>query len=691
METSVKNPSSESQSDLLSQRISVAKYARLKPNGKRETYDEIIARNRAMHDRKYASHLDALKQYWDEAMPLLLNRTVIPSARALQFGGEIGDSRPVEAHNVRIYNCSATTIDRAEAFGEAMYVLLCGTGVGYSVQRVHTDNLPEMRTPSDEVTKLHIVEDSIEGWKSAVDALIFSYVPQYLELQRNQPTVRNPTIVFSYEKIRKAGDVIKSSQGRAPGYKPLKKCLDKLRGILDERAKHAADKDGFFRIRPIDAHDMMCSISEPVVDGGTRRAAMIALFDEDDELMLGCKRGVQGVDYPVHRRLANNSAIVLRKTATLEKVRRVVLSGQTEIRDDSGNVVGAWHSGDPGIMFSDDKDELANPCAEIGLISFVENATKKRGWQFCNLSEIVAPKAILSKELFLAACRVASFIGTLQAGYTDMPVLGAVTEQIVRREALIGVSITGIFDCLDAFSPELLREGAEEVKRINSEVAAIIGINPAPRTTCIKPAGSTSPLGGTIAQGCNPAIGRRMIRRVEESLGEKSFEAWRQANPHAWQPHYEQGKAYSLFRLLCDGARTINETTAVEHLEIIKMFRENWVNAGRRQELNVLKSSTHNVSNTVNVRAHEWDEFAQYLFDHMDVFGGVAFMDYYDSELASKAGRGDMLPQQPVEEDHPLWVKLAPSVAPNYDDVTEEHDERNFGQDSACAGGACNV
>ncbi len=529
------------------------------------------------------------------------------------------------------------------------------------------------------------------GWKAAVDALVGSYVPQFLELQRNQPTVRNPTVVFSYQKIRKAGDVIKSSQGRAPGYKPLKKCLDKLRGILDARASKASDKDGFFRIHPIDAHDMMCSISEPVVDGGTRRAAMICLFDKDDAEMLVCKKGRQGIDYPAHRKLANNSAVVIRADATQEEVSRIVRSGETIDRDIDGNEVGRWHSGDPGIYFADDKEELANPCVEIGLIGFVENATKKRGWQFCNLTEIVAPKATVSEDAFLSACRVASFIGTLQAGYTDMPVLGENTESIVRRESLIGVSITGIFDCLDRFSPALLQRGAEEVKRINAEVAAIIGINPAARTTCIKPAGSTSPLGGTIAQGCNPAIGRRLIRRVEESIGEKSFEAWRDANPHAWQPHYEQGKAYSLFRLECDGARTINETTCVEHLEVIKMFRENWVNVGRRQNLCVLKSSSHNVSNTVNIRPDEWGDFEKYLFNHRDVFGGVAFMDFYDSEKASKAGRGDMLPQQPVETDHPLWLALEGSVAPNYDDVIEEHDERSFTADSACAGGACNV
>lgn len=682
---------SQNQSHLLSDRIAVAKYARLKENGKRETYDEVIQRNIEMHNRKYEKHLDKLSPYWDEAKPLLLSRTVIPSARSLQFGGDICGSRPVESHNVRIYNCSATCIDRAEVFGQAMYVLLCGTGVGYSVQRVHTNQLPTFRVPSDEETQVHIVEDSIEGWKAAVDALINSYVPQFLELQRNQPTVRNPTVVFSYQKIRKAGDVIKSSQGRAPGYKPLKKCLDKLRGILDARAAKAADKDGFFRIHPIDAHDMMCSISEPVVDGGTRRAAMICLFDKDDAEMLVCKKGRQGIDYPSHRKLANNSAVVIRADATQEEVSRIVRSGETIDRDDVGNEVGRWHSGDPGICFVDDQEELYNPCAEIGMVGFVENATKKRGWQFCNLSEIVAPKATISEEMFLAACRAASFIGTLQAGYTNMPVLGENTESIVRRESLIGVSITGIFDCLDRFNPALLQKGAEEVKRINSEVAAIIGINPAARTTCIKPAGSTSPLGGTIAQGCNPAIGRRLIRRVEESIGEKSFEAWRDANPHAWQPHYEQGKAYSLFRLECDGARTINETTCVEHLEVIKMFRENWVNVGRRQNLCVLKSSSHNVSNTVNIRPDEWGDFEKYLFDHRDVFGGVAFMDFYDSEKASKAGRGDMLPQQPVETDHPLWIALEGSVAPNYDDVIEEHDERSFTADSACAGGACNV
>jgi ribonucleoside-triphosphate reductase (thioredoxin) len=373
------------------------KYAKFIPElNRRETFDEIVDRNKGMHIKKYPQLKEEINNVYEN---FVRTKKLLPSMRSLQFAG-----KPIEINPARIYNCCYLPLDSIESFGEIMFLLLSGTGVGYSVQAHHIDKLPELRKPSSNKKKRFLVGDSIEGWADSIKFLMKSYFG------------RSPsTPVFDFSDIRPKGAKLITSGGKAPGPGPLKECLVKIQNILD-------DKQDGEKLSSIDVHDIVCHLADAVLAGGIRRAALISLFNADDNEMLSSKAGAWWENNPQRGR-ANNSAVLLR-----HKV-------DEEFFINLWKRVEASNSGEPGVLFTNDKDWGTNPCAEIAL----------RPYQFCNLCEINA-STIESQEDLNERAKAAAFIGTLQAGYTDFHYLRDIWKKTTEKDALIGVGMTGIAD-----------------------------------------------------------------------------------------------------------------------------------------------------------------------------------------------------------------------------------------------------
>ena len=416
------------------------KYARYIPEiSRRETWEEICERNMAMHIRKYPM---LKKEIQDVYHRFIMTKKVLPSMRSLQFGGT-----PIELSPNRIFNCAYLPVDSIYAFSETMFLLLGGTGCGYSVQRHHVEKIPAIKGTL-KTNRRFLVGDSIEGWADAIKVLFEAYFHGK----------SNP--VFDYRDIRPKGAMLITSGGKAPGPQPLKDAIHNIKKVLDSKPVGS-------KLSPIEAHDIMCFIADAVLAGGIRRAALISLFSMDDEDMLTCKHGNWWESNPQRGR-ANNSAVIIRHMATEESFFSL------------WEKVVASHSGEPGVYFSNDKDYGSNPCCEIAL----------RPYQFCNLCELNVSD-IESQEDLNERAKAAAFVGTLQAGYTDFHYLRDVWKQATEKDALIGVGMTGIGS--GAVLQYDLKEAANVVKDENKRVAEIIGINVAARSTTVKPAGCLSP------------------------------------------------------------------------------------------------------------------------------------------------------------------------------------------------------
>lgn len=416
------------------------KYARFRPDlQRRETWDELVTRNKEMHIKKYPFIENEIRNAYE----LVYNRKILPSMRSLQFSG-----KPIEISPNRIYNCAYLPVDDWRAFSEIMFLLLGGTGVGYSVQKHHIEQLPEIRKPNPNRSRRYLIGDSIEGWADSIKMLVKSYFQG------------GPSINFDFSDIRQKGALLVTSGGKAPGPQPLKECLIKIQGIFEEKQ----DND---KLTSIEVHDIVCHIADAVLAGGIRRAALISLFSADDEEMMAAKSGAWWELNPQRGR-ANNSAVLLRNKITKEFFvdvwKKIELSG----------------SGEPGIYLSNDKDWGTNPCVEISL----------RPFQFCNLVEVNASD-VESQEDLEERVAAAAFIGTLQAGYTNFHYLRPIWQRTTEKDALIGVGMTGIAS--NKVQHLNLKKAAEIVKHVNARVAGQIGINASARSTTIKPSGCMDP------------------------------------------------------------------------------------------------------------------------------------------------------------------------------------------------------
>jgi len=602
------------------------KYARFRRRKKRrELYKELVDRNRAMHIKKYPK----LKKEIREAYKFVYDKKVLPSMRSMQFGG-----KPIAVAPNRIFNCAYMPIDDVRAFGEIMFLLLGGTGVGYSVQRHHVEKLPEIRKPSGKRTYRYLVGDSIEGWADAVKALVLSYFRGTSKLR------------FDFSDIRPKGARLVTSGGKAPGPQPLKECLLKLEGILE--SKENGDK-----LRPIEVHDMVCYIADAVLAGGIRRAALISLFSAEDDEMIACKTANWWEKNPQRGR-ANNSVMLMRHMITKEFFidlwKRVKASG----------------AGEPGFYFTYDKDWGTNPCCEIAL----------RPYQFCNLTEVNVSN-VESQEEYEDRVRAAAFIGTLQSSYTDFHYLRPVWQRTTERDALIGVSMTGI---ASGKVLELdMKAAAKVVKEENMRVAKLLDISPAARTTCVKPAGTTSLTLGT-SSGIHAWHAPYYVRRLRVGKNEAIYNYLAKYHPELVEDEYFRPHDTAVISVpqKAPTDAILRSESALELLERVRRVSEEWVKVGHRKGQN-----THNVSATITIKEEEWEEVGEWMWENKNCYNGLSVLPY----------DGGSYIQAPFEEcDEFTYNRMMRSLEMvNLENVIETRDNTSLQSEIACAGGACEV
>jgi ribonucleoside-diphosphate reductase alpha chain len=616
----------EISNQILSEITVYMKYAKYLPElNRRESWEELVTRNMNMHIKKYP----ALREEIETAYQFVYDKKVLPSMRSLQFGG-----KPIEISPNRIYNCAYLPIDDYRAFAEAMFLLLGGTGVGYSVQKHHVDALPEIRKPNPKKTRRYLIADSIEGWADAVKVLVKSYFEG------------GSSYSFDFSDIRAKGARLVTSGGKAPGPQPLKECLIKLQGILD--AKEDGDK-----LSPIEVHDMVCHVADAVLAGGIRRAALISLFSADDEEMIACKSGNWWETNPQRGR-ANNSAVLIRHKVTKEFFmdlwKRVELS----------------NAGEPGIYLSNDKDWGTNPCCEIAL----------RPFQFCNLCEVNASD-IESQEDLNARVKAAAFIGTLQAGYTDFHYLRAVWKRTTEKDALIGVSMTGIGS--GTVLGYNMKEAAKLVKQENERVAGLIGINKSARTTTVKPAGTTSLTLGT-SSGIHAWHNDYYVRRIRVGKNEAIYTYLAEYHPELVEDEYfrpHDTAVISIPQKAPEGAIMRTESP-FQLLDRIKKVHLEWVKPGHRSGNN-----THNVSATVSLKADEWELAGEWMWENRDHYNGLSVLPY-DGGTYTQAPFEDI-----TQEKYEEMLESLTNI--DLTQVIELDDNTDLSGELACAGGACEI
>ena len=604
------------------------KYSKYIPSKeRRETWEELIDRNMQMHINHKPELKEVIQKIYTD---FVLTKKVLPSMRSLQFGG-----KAVEMNNSRIYNCAFLPIDSIHAFSETMFLLLGGTGIGFSVQNHHIEKLPSIKKPNYNKTTKYLVQDSIIGWADAIKMLFKSYTSK-----------SSNHINFDLSDIRKKGAMLVTAGGKAPGPEPLRIALVKIEAILREK------EDGS-KLTDLECHRIECFIADAVLSGGIRRAALISLFDLNSSRMLNCKSGEWWDTMPELGR-ANNSAVLLRHKLdkkTFDKVwERIEASG----------------SGEPGIYLTNDKDWGTNPCCEIAL----------RPNQFCNLCEINMSN-IESQEDFNERARAASFIGTLQASYTDFHYLREVWRKNTEKDALIGVSMTGI---ASKYNLELNYEEASNiVVEENRKLASVLGINPAARTTAVKPAGTTSLVLGT-SSGIHAWHNDYYIRRMRLGKNEAIYSYLAINHPELLEDEYfnpETQSVISVPQKSPEGAITRHEST-IDALERVKLISKEWVKTGHNKGDN-----THNVSCTVSVRPEEWKIVGEWMWVNKEYYNGLSVLPY----------NGGTYKQTPFEdctkEEYERLMNTLKEV--DLSKVVELQDNTSLGDNVACGGAGCEI
>ena len=601
------------------------KYARyIESLKRREVWSETVKRNKEMHLKKYPDAKDLI----EEAYELVEQRKILPSMRSMQFGG-----KAIELNHARIYNCAYLPVEHPLAFSETMFLLLGGTGVGYSVQQHHIEKLPEIHKPSKNRRRRFVVQDSIIGWADAIKVLMKSYFSG------------GSWVDFDFSDIRPKGFPLKTAGGKAPGPEPLKKCIRNIKAILNEKEDNT-------QLESIEVHDIICHIADAVLAGGIRRAALISLFSADDDKMLTSKYGSWWETNPQRGR-ANNSAVLMRHRITkqffLDIWKKIELS----------------NSGEPGIYFTNDKDWGANPCVEIAL----------RPNQFCNLVEINASDIETQEELELRA-KMAARIATLQAGYTDFHYLRPVWQRNTEKDALIGVSMTGI---ASGFVEKLDMKAANRViEQENKEVAAKIGVRPAARRTCVKPAGTSS-----LVLGCSSGIhawhNDYYIRRIRVLKDDALYRYLANNHPELVEDDLllSNTACIKVPQKAPEGAKLRHES-AMELLARVKHFAQNWIEPGHSRGNN-----SHNISATVSIKTEEWDEVGEWMWENRSHYNGLSVLPY----------DGGTYTQAPFEDcDQLTYERMVKSLeSVDLSRVTEEDDDTNLSGELACSANGCEI
>ena len=625
--------------EALSQITVFSKYAKYIPElQRRETWDEIVDRYEGMMVKAYPQLENSIKAN----TVFIRQKKVLPSMRALQFAGPA-----MEVNNARGYNCCYLPVDSIYAFSETIFLLLGGTGVGYSVQKHHVAQLPAITKPGK--ARTYLIEDSIMGWGDAVKVLMKAYLEG-----KFMPK-------FDFRAIRHKGARLVTAGGKAPGPKPLKICLTHIQAILDR--KQAGEK-----LTPLECHDILCHIANSVLSGGIRRSAMIALFSHDDEEMITCKYG-NWWELNEQRGRSNNSAVLKRGEILAAEFfdlwKRIELS----------------NSGEPGIYWTNDLEWGTNPCVEIAL----------RPYQFCNLCELNVSN-VQSQEDLNERAKIAAFFGTLQAGFTDFHYLRPIWQKTTAKDALLGIGMTGIG------SGEILKydleEAAEAAKAANLEISSQVGINAAARVTCIKPSGTTSLVLGT-ASGIHAWHNDYYLRTMRFNKNE-DLAAYLMVN-HSELCEDDQLRPNDTvcvrIPVKAPEGSIFRTETAIDTLERVKKFSKEWVKSGHRDGHN-----THNVSATISIdksrmynqridnvidHVDEWVIVGQWMWDNQEYYNGLSVLPYF----------GGSFVQAPFEditkEEYERRIELVKEI--DLTKVIELDDTVDFGAIASCAGGACSL
>ena len=578
----------------------VSKYARwIESENRRETWKEAVDRVREMMHARYDSF--GISEDIDWAYDIMHKKKVLGSQRALQFGGE-----PIMKRHAKIYNCTSSYCDRLRFFQECFWLLLCGSGTGFSVQKHHISKLPTLEhTPEQGIATKYLIEDSIEGWSDSLGVLLSSYFSKPIDEFKEY---KNCHVVFDYSDIRKKGSALSSGVGKAPGYEPLANGLEKIRTLLDRCISNGQKK-----LRPIDAYDIIMHSSDAVLSGGVRRSASLALFSHDDSEMARAKTGNWYMENPQRAR-SNNSALLLKDDTTHEEFSELMESVK--------------EFGEPGFIWSDSTEMTFNPCVEVGMWP-VDEETGKSGWQGCNLSTINCSN-VTDEDDFYERCKAASIIGTLQAGFTDLDYLGDISKKIFAREALLGVSLTGTMEKHDiVLTEKVLKNGAQIAVETNKEFSKKIKINQAARVTCLKPEGTSSSMLGT-SSGIHPHHAKRYIRHVQANILEAPYQHFKKVNPQACEKSsWSANNTDEVVKFpieVPDGAKLKNQLPAIEMLSVVKDTQKNWVYSGKNRSLCTQDYLSHNVSNTVTVKPDEWSDVTQYIYDNRKYFAGISLI-----------------------------------------------------------------
>ena len=610
--------------DILSELTVYMKYSKYIPELKRrETWIELVNRNKEMHQEKFPQ----LKDEIENAYKLVYDKKVLPSMRSLQFAG-----RPIELNNSRIFNCSFLPIDDMRAFSEIMFLLLSGCGVGYSVQTHHVDKLPEITIPVK--TKRYLVGDSIEGWADAVRMLCKAYF------------TGGALPIFDFRDIRPKGAQLITVGGKAPGPEPLKEVLFQLQKIFDRK------KNGE-KLTSLEAHDMACHIADAVLSGGIRRAALISLFDLDDENMLTCKFGEWWEQNPQRGR-ANNSAMILRHKITEEEFfklwKKIELS----------------NSGEPGIYLSNDKEWGTNPCCEIAL----------RPFQFCNLCEVNVSN-VESQEDLNERVRVGAFIGTLQAAYTDFHYLRDIWRKTTEKDALLGVGMTGIGS--GAVLNYDLKKAADLAKEENARVAELIGVNKAARVTTVKPSGTSSLVLGT-SSGVHAWHNDYYVRTIRVGKNEAIYTHLAINHPELVEDDFFKPTIQAVISVpqSAPEGSIIRTEDVMDMLERVKKFNIEWVKKGHRKGAN-----TNNVSATVSIKEDEWEKVGRWMWENKETFNGLSVLPYFGGSYTQAPFQDCTKEQFDEMVKHLHGVDLSKVI--EFDDNTALMDQ------AACSGNSCEI
>lgn len=651
------------------------KYAKFLPEvSRRENYNEIADRNKKMHQLKYPQLAERIENIYRDHVH---TKKTLPSMRSMQFGG-----RPILLAENRIYNCAYAPVELTKFFSELMFLLLGGTGMGYSVQRRHVNQLHKVKTPESDLEYKFQIQDSIIGWADAIKVVLKAFL-------------KGGTLpVFDYRDIREKGTDLVTTGGKAPGPEPLRKCINTIIPILRQAIGR--------KLTPLECHDISCIIADSVRAGGIRRAAMIALFDRDDEEMLTCKSlvdvqewwseetdevasnvkvfwvdryGIEGQAqlenfqwrellatdklpwYLVHpyRARANNSAVLPRGKVSEEEFRALL------------KVVEASGCGEPGIYWTNNEDWGTNPCCEIGL----------RPYQMCNLTTINV-SAIKDQEDFNLAAGAAAFLGTLQAGYTDFHYLNPKWKLACEKEALLGVSMTGIASGnIDNLNAE---EAAQYAKDVNEQLAAELGINSAARVTAVKPEGTSSLVLGT-SSGIHAWHGEYYIRRIRAGKDEALAQYLMQVVPELVEEDVTDPNQVVLsFPQKAPEGAVLRHESMMELLDRVRNISESWVRAGHRSGDNC-----HNVSCTISVKDDEWASLTDWMWNHRDVYNGISVMPFFGSTA---------YPQMPFED---ISKEQYEAMLPLLERIDISHVKEADGSaidlaaEAACAGGVCEI